>query len=60
MKKTVSAPKSRRVNGAQSNGDGDRDRQILSALVAFKNGDFTKRLPDDWTGISGKIADAFN
>jgi HAMP domain-containing protein len=28
--------------------------------MAFKRGDFSARLPDDWTGIAGKIADTFN
>ncbi len=33
---------------------------LLSTLVAVKNGDFSVRLPVEWTGINGKIADAFN
>ena len=28
--------------------------------MAFKRGDFSARLPDDWTGVPGKIADTFN
>jgi HAMP domain-containing protein/CheY-like chemotaxis protein/signal transduction histidine kinase len=36
------------------------DRQILGALLAVRKGDFTARLPTDWEGINGKIADAFN
>ncbi len=28
--------------------------------MAFRRGDFSARLPDDWTGIAGKIADTFN
>ncbi len=28
--------------------------------MAFKRGDFSARLPEDWTGLSGKIADTFN
>src|SRR3954469_12009280 len=35
-------------------------RQLLSALMAFKRGEFSARLPDDWTGVAGKIADTFN
>src|SRR6478672_696461 len=35
-------------------------RLLLRALSAFRRGDFTVRLPDDWTGLGGKIADAFN
>src|SRR5437016_446550 len=33
---------------------------LLSTLVAVKKGDFSVRLPVEWTGINGKIADAFN
>jgi HAMP domain-containing protein len=28
--------------------------------MAFKRGDFSARLPEDWTGVAGKIADTFN
>ncbi|HZV99052.1 MAG TPA: HAMP domain-containing protein, partial [Methylophilaceae bacterium] len=35
-------------------------RELLAALVAFKKGDFSTRLPSDWTGLAGKIADTFN
>jgi HAMP domain-containing protein/signal transduction histidine kinase/DNA-binding response OmpR family regulator len=34
--------------------------QLLTAILAFRNGDFAVRLPSDLTGIDGKIADAFN
>ena len=48
-----------------SNGNGadlteDRNRQLLSALHSLRDGDFSIRLPGDWTGVLGKIADAFN
>ncbi|SFJ51224.1 HAMP domain-containing protein [Planctomicrobium piriforme] len=33
---------------------------LLTALTALKNGDFSARLPLHWTGVAGKIADAFN
>ena len=33
---------------------------ILTALTALKKGDFSVRLPVDWTGVAGKVADAFN
>ncbi len=33
---------------------------LLEALVAMRDGDFTVRLPHDWVGLHGKIADAFN
>ncbi len=35
-------------------------QQILLAMLAFRNGDFTQRLPAEWTGMYGKIADTFN
>jgi CheY-like chemotaxis protein/signal transduction histidine kinase/HAMP domain-containing protein len=35
-------------------------RQLLDVMIAFRNGDFSVRLPADYTGITGKIADAFN
>jgi HAMP domain-containing protein/signal transduction histidine kinase/CheY-like chemotaxis protein len=35
-------------------------RRLLAALAQFKRGDFEARLPEDWTGIDGKIADTFN
>ncbi len=35
-------------------------RAILNALMAVKKGDFSVRLPAEWTGINGKISDAFN
>src|SRR4026209_2148537 len=34
--------------------------QLLTALLAYKSGDFSVRLPADWTGVAGKIADGFN
>src|SRR5213079_3050297 len=51
------------TNGSRDNGQGTREsqqRQILTALVAFRDGDFSVRLPADWGGIDGRIADAFN
>ena len=33
---------------------------LLKTLIAFKNGDFSVRLPVDETGIAGKIADTLN
>ena len=35
-------------------------RELLSALTALKRGDFSVRLPVEWTGMAGKIADTFN
>ncbi|MHB1619138.1 MAG: HAMP domain-containing protein [Sulfuricella sp.] len=33
---------------------------LLSVLTAVKKGDFSARMPLDWTGIDGKIADTLN
>src|SRR2546421_694514 len=33
---------------------------LLKTLVAFKKGDFSARLPGEWTGEAGKIADTLN
>jgi HAMP domain-containing protein/signal transduction histidine kinase len=60
MKKNTSIPRARPANRPRFNGDGVDSRQLLTALVAFKRGDFSARLPDDWTGVAGKIADTFN
>ena len=37
-----------------------RSRQILIAMVAFGNGDFSLRLPTHWADVDGQIAIAFN
>ncbi len=33
---------------------------LLVALTALKKGDFSVRLPLNWTGLGGKVSDAFN
>src|SRR5438046_6284775 len=61
MKKNTSP--SRRAgpaNGSRSGIDECDNGELLRALMAFKRGDFSVRLPDDWTGVAGKIADTFN
>jgi signal transduction histidine kinase/CheY-like chemotaxis protein/HAMP domain-containing protein len=35
-------------------------RMLLVALTALKKGDFSVRLPIEWEGVHGKIADTFN
>src|SRR5262245_7360423 len=60
MKKASTVATSRPRNSAPSNGIDFDTGQLLSALMAFKRGDFSARLPEDWTGVPGKIADAFN
>src|SRR5262245_20087213 len=41
-------------------GDELRFPELLAAMQAMQNGDFSVRLPGHFTGISGKIADTFN
>jgi CheY-like chemotaxis protein len=43
-----------------ANADGLDTKQLLQALIAVKKGDFTERLPANWSGIGGKIADTLN
>src|SRR2546430_1384950 len=45
---------------AESVGSTLNTTQLLTALVAFKNGDFATRLPADRTGIAGKVYDVLN
>jgi HAMP domain-containing protein/signal transduction histidine kinase/DNA-binding response OmpR family regulator len=42
------------------NSEEARSRLLLTAVGAFRDGDFSVRLPADWTGIDGRIAEAFN
>src|SRR5262249_23710604 len=35
-------------------------RQLLAAMLSFREGNFDVRLPSDLVGVNGKIADAFN
>jgi HAMP domain-containing protein len=64
----VQAPAPRMDFGTDGRGDGGSDGQdkqldrktLLTALLAFKKGDFSARLPIDLEGMDGKIADAFN
>src|SRR6476620_1745860 len=61
MKKNTSPPRrTRPANGSRSGNHECENVQLLRALMAFKRGDFSVRLPDDWTGVAGKIADTFN
>src|SRR6187455_1504555 len=39
---------------------GQFSKQLLGALLSFREGDFAVRLPADLVGVDGKIADAFN
>src|SRR5580692_9565512 len=33
---------------------------LLNALIALKKGNFSVRLPVEWEGVAGKVADTFN
>ena len=35
-------------------------KELLTGLMGLKRGDFSVRLPIEWTGIAGKIAESFN
>ena len=48
------------VSNSPATAQVDENQQLLQALQAFRQGDFSVRLPSVWTGIYGKIADAFN
>ena len=37
-----------------------RLKRILAAMAAFRDGNFSVRLPSDWEGTEGRIAAAFN
>ena len=60
MKKAPVTKKMRRRSRSETNGSEFDEKQLLAALMAFKRGNFSARLPEDWTGIAGKIADTFN
>ena len=59
----TSAEVSSKGNGqaAVHSGDATVDLAIvLSCLQTMRDGDFSVRLPGNWTGLGGKIADTFN
>src|SRR6195256_6838724 len=59
-KKTPPSRRARPVKRPKTDNNQCDNTQLLTALMAFKRGDFSARLPDDWTGVAGKIADTFN
>ena len=49
------------LNGLNPTADSSaRSRLLLAAIISFRDGDFSRRLPSDWDGIAGQIATAFN
>ena len=51
--------KGRDGNG-HANGTAAEFHVLLYGLQSMRDGDFSVRLPGDWTGLEGKIADTFN
>src|SRR5882762_1449193 len=53
--------KSAKANRLTGNGSMEtRSRRMLATMVAFRDGNFSVRLPSDWEGIDGEIAAVFN
>ena len=48
------------MRNQQANTDDIDTKLLLKTLMAFKKGDFSARLPTEWTGEAGKIADTLN
>src|ERR1700744_3583927 len=60
-KKSVPAVKSNgKIESLGHEAAETRSRQLFKAMVAFRDGDFSVRLPADWPGMDGRIAEAFN
>ena len=45
---------------AAASNDLEFDRHLLNTLLAFRQGDWSARLPSNLTGVPGKIADVLN
>jgi HAMP domain-containing protein len=49
------------INTPKSKDSSDLDiGLLLNTLIALRRGDFATRMPSDWTGLPGKVADAIN
>jgi HAMP domain-containing protein/CheY-like chemotaxis protein/GAF domain-containing protein len=48
------------MRNKEENLDSLDTKLLLKTLMAFKKGDFSARLPTEWTGEAGKIADTLN
>src|SRR5579862_1214884 len=59
LKKNGHGKSNGHANGAAQVSDDDL-HELLHAMQAMRLGDFSVRLPDDHTGLTGKIADVFN
>src|SRR5271154_1701068 len=73
MSEVVSRPVNTRPLGASGNGkprkrdlrsstnnSEARSQMLLAAMLAFRDGDFSWRLPSDWADGEGRLAEAFN
>src|SRR5262245_36319380 len=49
-----------RINRVTEEVEDEALQQVLLAMLAFRSGDFSRRLPSYWTGVKGKVADVFN
>src|SRR5207249_1742670 len=60
-RKTPPVAKSSRTKLGNGNAETPRyEGQLITALQAVREGDFSVRLPDDWSGQAGQIANRFN
>src|SRR5262245_60181096 len=47
------------INGAAAR-NGSYMKRLLNVLEALDEGDFSARLPSDWAGLDGKVAESLN
>src|SRR5262245_19648899 len=59
-KRAVSERRDERNGKPLPNEDSSALRQIVKCLAAVQGGNFAVRLPTDWTGMEGKVADSLN
>ena len=52
--------KRNRILNSSPESSESRSQMMLAAMIAFRDGDFSWRLPSDWAGTEGRIAEAFN
>ena len=57
---TLNVTDEQSLNGSAGNGSKADLEFLLEALVSLRKGEFTVRLPNDWVGLRGKVADTFN
>src|SRR5690349_11909646 len=53
-------PQKEKCMTAAASSDTLDSRQLLRVLMAVRKGDFSVRMPSDYTGTAGKIADTLN